>query len=326
MSIPPMQSPSASLPLDSTQERAVAGVGLPKRVRLIGVPLDLGAARRGVDMGPSALRIAELASTLERLGHIVSDDGNLAVPQRETLTAGGELGAITEICRELANRTAAAIRAGEFPIVLGGDHSLAAGSVAGAASAMADGGERLGVIWLDAHSDLNTPATTVSGNVHGMPAAHLLGEGHVALASIASRPPAVLPEHLVYIGLRDLDPPERALIHRRAIKAYTMRDIDERGLTAIMREAITVASAGTGGLYLSCDADWVDPSEAPGVGTPVPGGATFREAHLAMEMLADSGRLIGMDFVEINPVLDRMNSSARLGVQLIASALGKRTL
>jgi arginase len=312
--------------LTSTQERAVAGIGVPKRVRIIGVPLDLGASRRGVDMGPSSLRIAELSRTLERLGHTVQDEGNVAVPQRETLSEGGELGAITKVCKALAARTADAVRAGEFPLVLGGDHSLAAGSIAGAATALAERGERLGVIWLDAHGDLHTPATSASGNVHGMPAAHLLGEGFPELVAVSQPVPSVLYEHFAYVGLRDLDPPERALIHRRGIAAYTMRDIDERGLTAVMRDAITTASNGTGGIYLSCDADWVDPSEAPGVGTPVPGGATFREAHLAMEMLADSGLLVGMDFVEINPVLDRMNRSARLGVQLIASALGKRTL
>ena len=312
--------------LTATQERAVAGVGLPKRVRVIGVPLDLGASRRGVDMGPSALRIADLAGTVERLGHSISDEGNIAVPQRETLGEGGELRAITAVCRSLAMLTATAIRAGEFPVVLGGDHSLAAGSVAGAATALAERGERLGVIWLDAHGDLHTPITSASGNVHGMPAAHLLGEADNAMASLAEPSPALRYEHLVYIGLRDLDPPERELIHRRGIAAFTMREIDERGLTAVMRDAIAIASAGTGGIYLSCDADWVDPIEAPGVGTPVPGGATFREAHLAMEMLADSGLLVGMDLVEINPVLDRMNRSARLAVQLIASALGKRTL
>ena len=311
----------------NAEGRAVAGVGLPRHVRLIGVPLDLGAARRGVDMGPSALRIAQLSKTLERLGHTVSDDGNLAVPQRETLGgSGGELAKITEVCRVLAEHTALAIRRGEFPLVLGGDHSLAAGSVAGAATALAERGARLGVIWLDAHGDLNTPATSTSGNVHGMPAAHLLGDGDAAMSSIAVPAPALRAEHLVYVGLRDLDPPERASIHRHDITAFTMRDIDERGLTAVMRDAIERAGTGTGGVYLSCDADWVDPTEAPGVGTPVPGGATFREAHLAMEMLADSGLLVGMDFVEINPVLDRMNRSARLGVQLIASALGKRTL
>ncbi len=297
-----------------------------KAIRLIGVPLDLGASRRGVDMGPSALRIAQLASALSATGHTVFDEGNLTVPQRESIRAGTELEVITEVCVQLAARTAAAIRAGEFPLVLGGDHSLAAGSVAGAATAMAERGQQLGVIWLDAHSDLNTPATTASGNVHGMPAAHLLGEGDHALSHIASSVPAVRFEHIAYIGLRDLDGPERRFIRERRIAAYTMRDIDEQGLPAVLRTAIAHVSRGTGGLYLSCDADWIDPSEAPGVGTPVPGGATYREAHLAMELLADTGLLVGMDLVEINPVLDRVNRTAELAVELICSALGKRML
>lgn len=298
-----------------------------KRVRFIGVPLDLGASRRGVDMGPSALRIARLADVLRQIGHDVIDDGNLWVPQREEhATLRDQLDAITTVCSALAERTANAIRNGEFPLVLGGDHSLAAGSVAGASTALAERGERLGVIWLDAHGDLNTPASSLSGNIHGMPAAHLIGEGDTALAGLASRVPAVRPEHLVYIGLRDLDDAERALIHEKSIAAYTMRDIDERGLPAVLHDAVLRAGTGTGGIYLSCDADWVDPSEAPGVGTPVPGGATYREAHLVMEMLADTGRVVGMDLVEINPVLDNVNRSAELAVELIASALGKRTL
>ena len=252
-------------------------------VHLIGVPLDLGASRRGVDMGPSALRIARLAAALEKLGCTVEDTGNLAVPQAELVRrpgTGTEMQAITDVCRNLAGRTAEVVRRGAFPVVMGGDHSLAAGSVAGAATALAERGKR----------------------------------------------PALLPEHLVYIGLRDLDAAERERIRALGIRAYTMRDIDERGLPTVMREAIEHAGTGTGGLYLSCDADWIDPSEAPGVGTPVPGGATYREAHLAMELLADSGRLVGMDLVEINPVLDRGNRTAELAVELIASALGKRTL
>jgi arginase len=304
---------------------------IPRRtIRLIGVPLDLGASRRGVDMGPSALRIANLTAALERLGCTVDDAGNVPVPQRESVhrAIGGEteLEAITVVCRDLARRTADTIRAGEFPVVLGGDHSLSAGSVAGAATALAERGEKLGVIWLDAHGDINTPQTSVSGNVHGMPVAHLLGHGDPALASIAQPSPAIAPEHIVYVGLRDVEAAESAFIRELGIRAYTMRDVDERGLTTVLREAIDRASEGTGGIYLSCDADWIDPSEAPGVGTPVPGGATYREAHLAMELLADTGRLVGMDLVEINPVLDRANRTAELAVELIASALGKRTL
>ncbi len=303
---------------------------VPRIIRLIGVPLDLGASRRGVDMGPSAVRIAGLTNMLLELGCTVHDMGNVPVPQRETLPEhtgpGFEMKAITAVCRALAANTADAIRAGEFPLVLGGDHSLGAGSVAGVATAYAERGERIGLIWLDAHSDLNTPGTSKTGNVHGMPVAHLLGLGDRDMASLATPAPAILPEHLVYVGLRDVDPAEQTAISELGILAFTMRDIDERGLVTVMREAIARASNGTSGIYVSCDADWVDPSEAPGVGTPVKGGATYREAHLAMEMLSDSAKMIGMDVVEINPVMDRVNRSAELMVGLVASALGKRTL
>ena len=302
----------------------------PRTVRLIGVPLDLGASRRGVDMGPSALRIAGLTHMLHELGCKVHDMGNVVVPQRETLGTHrqrvDELNAITAVCENLAVQTADAIRAGEFPLVLGGDHSLGAGSVAGVATAFAERGEKIGLIWLDAHSDFNTPESSLTGNVHGMPVAHLLGLGDRAMASIAKPSPAISAQHMVFIGLRDVDAAERKAIAEQGVLAFTMRDIDERGLTAVVREAIARASNGTAGIYVSCDADWVDPSEAPGVGTPVKGGATFREAHLAMEMLSDSGLVVGMDVVEINPVLDRKNKSAELMVELVASALGKRTL
>ena len=303
---------------------------LPRTIRLIGVPLDLGASRRGVDMGPSALRIAGLNAMLLELGCTVHDMGNVSVPQRETLGHegkwSGELEAITAVCRDLALRTADAIRDDEFPLVLGGDHSLGAGSVAGVATAFAERNERLGLIWLDAHGDFNTPDSSLTGNVHGMPVAHLLGRGDPAMSSLAKPSPAIRAEHMVFIGLRDVDAAERRAIHEHGILAFTMRDIDERGLPAVMRAAIERASTGTGGIYVSCDADWVDPAEAPGVGTPVKGGATYREAHLVMEMLSDSGKIVGMDVVEINPVLDRRNRSAELMVELIASALGKRTL
>ncbi|MEP6765021.1 MAG: arginase [Gemmatimonadaceae bacterium] len=303
---------------------------VPRTIRLIGVPLDLGASRRGVDMGPSAVRIAGITAMLRGLDCTVHDVGNVPVPQRETLPPdtgpAHELKAITEVCRKLAARTAEAIRLGEFPIVMGGDHSLGAGSVAGVATAFAERGQRIGLIWLDAHADINTPATSLSGNVHGMPVAHLLGEGDPDMASLATPSPAILAQHLVYIGLRDLDAAEVDAINAKGILAFTMRDIDERGLVAVMREAIARASNGTGGIYVSCDADWIDPNDAPGVGTPVRGGATYREAHLAMEMLSDSAKMVGMDIVEINPVLDRMNSTADLMVGLVASALGKSTL
>lgn len=297
-------------------------------VHLIGVPLDLGASRRGVDMGPSAMRLSSLVAQLERLGFRVTDTGNIAVPERSALPATPDayLAAITAVCRELAGRTADAVRRGVLPLVLGGDHSLAAGSVAGTAMALAERGERLGLIWLDAHADLNTPATSLSGNVHGMPVAHLLGLGDPGLASLAGAAPAVRPEHLVYVGLRDLDDAEKQCIRDLGIRAFTMREIDERGLRAVMDDAVAIATTGTGGVHVSCDADWVDPQEAPGVGTPVRGGATLREAHLAMEIIHDTGAMLAMDLVEINPILDSRNATAELAAELIASAFGRHIL
>ncbi len=300
-------------------------------VRLIGVPMDLGAARRGVDMGPSAIRIAGVAERLRALGHAVDETRNVPVPRREELPATGEgrthfLAAITAACAQLALETARAVREGALPVVVGGDHSLAAGSVAGAATALAERGERLGLVWLDAHSDLHTPETSASGNVHGMPVAHLLGRGDLGLSTIAAPPPAVMARHVALVGLRDVDPPEREHVGAWGVRAFTMRDIDERGLAAVMRDALAIAGDGTAGVYVSLDMDFIDPLEAPGVGTPVRGGATYREAHLAMELVADCERLLGMDVVEVNPVLDRHNGTAELAVELLASALGRRVL
>lgn len=300
------------------------------RIRIIGVPLDLGASRRGVDMGPSALRIAQLEARLEALGHEVEDEGNVPVPERESLpgigSALGLLPPIAEVCADLSRRTARAVREGFMPLVLGGDHSLAAGSLAGVATAYAERGERVGLIWLDAHGDLNTPDTSPTGNVHGMPVAHLLGHGDPLLAGLAVPGPAIRPENAVLVGVRDLDQGERANVRQFGVKVFTMRDVDERGLRDVMREAITIATRGTAGMHVSCDADWVDPADAPGVGTPVRGGATYREAHLAMEMVADSGRMVSMDIVEINPVLDEMNRTADLCVGLVTSGFGLRIL
>ncbi|MEO7362450.1 MAG: arginase [Gemmatimonadaceae bacterium] len=297
-------------------------------VRIIGVPMDLGASRRGVDMGPSAMRLSQLQALLHALGYVIDDVGNVAVPDFVTVGSAPteRIGAIAAVCTELAKLTADAVRNGVRPLVLGGDHSLAAGSIAGTATALAERGERVGVIWLDAHADINTPESSLSGNVHGMPVAHLLGLGDERLSRIAVPSPAVLPEHLVYVGLRDVDKAEGALIKSLGIRAFTMRDIDERGLRAVMVEAVAIATRGTGGIHLSCDADWVDPREAPGVGTPVRGGATLREAHLAMEIIYDTGALVAMDLVEINPILDRENHTAELAAELIASAFGRRIL
>lgn len=299
-----------------------------RTLRVLGVPLDLGAARRGVDMGPSALRLAHLDDALRRLGHTVEDRGNLASPDRAAVPADldGTLAVIADVCADLAEHTADAVRADTVPLVLGGDHSVAAGSVAGVARALRERGAALGVVWLDAHADLNTPDTSPSGNVHGMPVAHLFGLGDRRLATLAGGSPAVQPRHFAYVGLRDLDPAEQARIRSLGIAAFTMRDIDERGMRAVMQDAIAIASRDTGGFHVSLDLDLLDPVEAPGVGTPVRGGVTLREAHLAMELLHDAGALVSMDVVEVNPILDRHNRTAELAVDLVASAFGRRIL
>lgn len=299
-------------------------------IRILGVPLDLGASRRGVDMGPSALRIANLAGRLRALGHDVTNLGNLEIPDRDSVPNAPEaidlLPAITEVCERLARHVATAVQEGAVPLVLGGDHSLSAGSVAGVASAFATRGERIGLLWLDAHGDLNVPASSMTGNVHGMPLAHLLGHGDARFAGIAAPGPAVEPGNTVIVGARDLDPAERRHARDWGLRVFTMREIDERGMRAVMEEAIAIANDGTAGMHVSLDADFLDPSEAPGVGTPVRGGATYREAQLAMEMVHDAQRLVGMDVVEINPVLDDHNRTAELCVWLVSSAFGLRIL
>lgn len=300
-------------------------------IRLIGVPMDLGASRRGVDMGPSAVRYTDLRARLEKLGAQVEDTGNVPVPFREDAARGAQrgaryLGAITEVCVEVAHRTRAALAAGQIPIVLGGDHALAAGSIAGASAHLAAKGARLGAIWVDAHGDLHTPGSSSSGNVHGMPLAALLGYGDTAMSGICGIQPALRASDVALVGLRDLDLPERTHIKKWGLTAFSMRALDERGIHKVMEEAIGVATRNTDGIWVSIDMDVIDPSEAPGVGTAVPGGMTYREAHLAMEMLADSGKLIGLDVVEVNPVLDERNRTAEIACELILSAIGKRIL
>jgi len=300
-------------------------------VRIIGVPMDLGASRRGVDMGPSAVRYADLRELLEKLGHTVEDAGNVAVPFREDAEKGAQrgaryLGAITAVCTDVAAQVRAALEAGQFPVVLGGDHALSAGSIAGASAFHAASGNKLGVVWVDAHADVNTPATSRSGNVHGMPLAALLGHGDKAMAGIGGAHPALHPSQVALVGQRDLDDAERDHIRKWRLTALTMRALDERGLRAVMDEAIAVATRDTAGIWVSFDMDVIDPDEAPGVGTPVSGGMTYREAHLAMEMLADSGRLVGLDLVEVNPVLDERNRTAEIARELVLSALGKHIL
>jgi arginase len=303
----------------------------PTTIRIIGAPMDLGASRRGVDMGPFAVRYADLRERLAAIGHTVEDAGNVTVPFREDAERGAQrgaryLGAITDVCRDLAVRTEAAVREGAKPLVLGGDHAIAAGSVAGAAAALRSRGQSLGLIWLDAHGDCNTPASSRSGNVHGMPVAHLLGHGDRALAHVGGASPALDPASIALVGIRDLDGPEREHLQKWGVRTFTMREIDERGVRAVMEDAIAVTTRNTGGTWISCDLDWLDPDDAPGVGTPVAGGATYREAHLAMEMLADTGRVVGMDVVEVNPVLDVQNRTAEIAVELILSGFGKKIL
>ena len=302
-----------------------------RKIRVIGVPLDLGASRRGVDMGPSAVRVAGLEVRLEALGHRVKDAGNIRVEIAETQASGSKnahyLKEIAETCTRTAEAVVESLEAGMTPLLLGGDHSLAAGSVAGAAEFYRRRGEKIGLIWIDAHSDFNTPETSPSGNVHGMPLAALLGLGPDPLTKILGHAPRVAPENAVIIGVREIDPAERENLRRAGItEIYTMRDIDERGMRAVMEEALRAAGRGTAGYHVSLDMDWIDPEEAPGVGTPVRGGATYREAHLAMEIVADHGRLLSFEIVEVNPVIDEHNRTADLAVELACSIFGKKIL
>lgn len=293
--------------------------------------MDLGASRRGVDMGPRAVRYTDLRDRLAALGHDVEDAGNVPVPFREDAARGAQrgaryLGAITDVCADVAARTKQALDDGRMPIVLGGDHSLSAGSVAGAAAHFRERNQRIGLAWIDAHGDLNTPGTSRSGNVHGMPVAALLGYGDKVMSGLSGGAAAIRASDLVLVGLRDLDAAERAHIKKWNLTAFTMRALDERGLRNVLEEAIAVATRDTAGLWVSFDMDVIDPEEAPGVGTAVPGGMTYREAHLVMEMLADTGKIVGLDLVEVNPVLDERNRTAEIACELILSALGKRIL
>jgi arginase len=303
----------------------------PRRIKIIGVPLDLGASRRGVDMGPSAVRVAGLEAKLESLGHEVVDGGNVGVAIAETKHIGEQnaryLDEITETCTNAAEMVVRTLEEGMTPVVLGGDHSLAAGTVSGVAEFYRRQKQKIGLIWMDAHSDINTPETSPSGNVHGMPLAALLGLGPDSLAKILGFSPKIAPENTVLIGVRDIDATEKENIRRAGVsEVYTMRDIDERGMRTVMEEALRAAGRGTAGYHVSLDMDWIDPEDAPGVGTPVRGGATYREAHLAMEILADHGRMLSFEIVEVNPVIDEHNRTADLAVELISSAFGKKIL
>jgi arginase len=303
---------------------------MPEKIRIIGVPMDLGASRRGVDMGPSALRVAGLQSRLKQLGRQVEDVGNVAVPQAEEQPYGEKkaryLDEISQTCKGLAEMVRKTLDEDMVPLVLGGDHSIAVGTVAGAAAHFNKLGKRIGVIWLDAHGDMNTPESSPSGNIHGMPLASIMGYGPPELIDLAGIKPMVEPRNVVLVGIRELDSKERRFAKESGVHVFTMRDIDERGMREVMAEALRFASDDTAGIAVSLDMDFVDPSDAPGVGTPVRGGVTYREAHLAMEMIADSRAMVSFELVEINPVIDLHNTTALLGVELVLSGLGKKIL
>ena len=294
---------------------SVAGRRTPSRVEVVGVPMDLGADRRGVDMGPSAIRYARLKESLEKLGIDTVDRGNLSVPVPESASEADAnakyFPIIKAVCEELAGIVHEIVRDGGFPLVLGGDHSIAMGTLAGVTRVR---GRAPGLIWVDAHGDINTPITSPSGNVHGMPV-------HFAISEHA-----VEPQRMAFIGLRDVDDGEKAVIRELGVKAFTMADVDRLGMSRVIDEALAIVADGESSVHVSFDMDGVDPQEAPGVGTPVRGGISYREAHLLMEALAASGTLGSLEITEINPILDRENQTAILAVELILSALGKTTL
>ena len=299
-------------------------------IHIIGVSLDLGGNRRGVDMGPSAFRIAGIAERIAALGATVVDHGDLVAPIPEIKSFGDPrkkyIREIARVCEKLYRTSLGALEKGGLPLVLGGDHSLAAGSVA----ASADWVHRvtsypIGLIWIDAHGDMNTPETTMSGNVHGMPLAALLGQEPAELASIGASP-SVVADRTVLVGIRNLDEREKGRIRASGVHVFTMKDIDRHGIAVVAEKAIALASAGTGGIHVSFDLDACDPAVAPGVGTPVRGGLDYREAHMVMELVADSQRLVALDLVEVNPTLDVRNTTAEFGAELALSALGKRIL
>src|SRR5258705_7569414 len=303
---------------------------MPQKVRIIGVPMDLGQSRRGVDMGPSALRGAGLQAAIKKLGHTVEDIGNLVVKQPEEMPVGEKrakyLQEIAETCQDIAKSVDKSLTEGFLPLLLGGDHSMAAGVAAGVAGHFRNEKKQIGYLWLDAHGDMNTPESSPSGNVPGMPLAAIMGYGGDELVMLGGFKPKAEPGNIVIVGARDLDAQERKIVKKSGIHVFTMRDIDERGMREVMADALKYAMDDTDGIAVSLDMDFVDPSDAPGVGTPVRGGATYREAQLAMEMIADTGKLVGLDIVETNPVLDERNRTAELAVQLAMSAFGRRII
>ena len=296
------------------------------QIRIIGAPMDLGADRRGVDIGPSAIRYAGLSDRLQQLGYTVHDIGNIVIPQPESQAEGNPrlkyLDPIVRASEELARIVTTSLQEGEFPLILGGDHSIALGSISGVARIH----KPLGVIWLDAHPDFNTGETSPSGNIHGMILAALAGLGASQLTGVGGWSPKLDPAHIVIVGARDIDVDERNALRKHSIHVFTMSDIDRNGISDVMRQANAIAGQNDNPIHLSLDMDALDPREAPGVGTPVRGGLSYREAHLAMEMIADTQRLVSMDVVEVNAILDRENATAQLAVELTLSALGKKIL
>jgi arginase len=299
-------------------------------IHIVGVPLDLGSGRRGVDMGPSAVRIAGLGERLAAMGLTVVDLGDLVTPIPETKAERDPrkkyIREIAKVCQRLYQYVYQSLEEEALPIVIGGDHSLAAGSVGASADHAAARDGEIGLLWIDAHGDMNTPATTTSGNVHGMPLAALVGSEPAELARIGRRTPKVRADRTVLIGARNLDPLEREQIRDAKIHVFTMKDIDRHGIAVVMKRALALAGQDTLGVHVSFDLDVCDPSIAPGVGTPVKGGLDYREAHMAMEMVADSRRLVGLDLVEVNPILDAQNQTAILAAELALSAVGQRII
>jgi arginase len=299
-------------------------------VHIIGVSLDLGGNRRGVDMGPSAFRIAGLGERLSALGVTVVDEGDLVAPIPETKTYGDPrkkyIREIARVCERLYKSSLNALEKGGLPLVLGGDHSLASGSVAATAEFVRREDKPLGLLWVDAHGDMNTPSSSTSGNVHGMPLASLLGPEPPELSRIGGFSPKVTADKTVLIGIRNLDDREKELMRESAVTVFTMKDIDRSGIATIVERALAIAGDGTAGIHVSFDLDVCDPTIAPGVGTPVKGGLDYREAHMVMEMVSDSGLLRALDLVEVNPILDDRNTTAILGAELALSALGQKII
>ena len=300
------------------------------KIAVIGAPMDLGAGRRGVDMGPSAIRVANLDERIAQLGYEVSDLGNVMVDQPESSPVGPAnakyLAQIAQTCTRLAELVEKAAGEDRLPLVLGGDHSIAVGTVAGVANHYRKQGQRIGLVWVDAHADMNTPEISPSGNVHGMPLACCIGKGPVELTHLLGYAPKVDPRNVALVGIRSVDEKEKRIVQQTGVSVFTMRDIDERGLRQVMQDAILAATDGTAGFHISYDMDSVDPHEAPGVGTPVKGGITYREAHLVMETLGDTDKITSIEIVELNPVIDEVNKTGILAVELVMSALGKRIL